>query len=364
MMNYYSDREYFVYRHVAPNGKMYVGITSQPKPSIRWGVGGKFYQKNPHFWNAIQKFGWDNFEHIIVAHGLSVATACHLEEYLIKKYDSMTNGYNQTSGGIYPTEVTDEIRTMIGCKIRAYHASLPEGAWSDKFKGHTITEATRRKQSAKARGRKYSEDVIAKRVATFKKNLTPESRYMMGSSSRGKHLSAETKAKLSAAHTGMKFTESARAKLSQSLRECYANSPRVWVHNDFEELWVDAGRLPEMLSNGYIVGRRNIKDVYVTMGDKTIKIPESELPAYIAMGWHQGFAPERYNNISKSKQKFIYTYKGVVFNTGKALAKYLREHGYPKIVQGTVNLICQGKSVLAYPELSLEIKRSIRDENI
>ena len=71
MRDYYIDRKYFVYRHVAPNGKMYIGITSKSDPTHRWGSGGVCYKKNAHFWNAIQKFGWDNFQHIIVAHGLS-----------------------------------------------------------------------------------------------------------------------------------------------------------------------------------------------------------------------------------------------------------------------------------------------------
>ena len=84
MTDYFKHRKYFVYRHVAPNGKMYIGITGKSDPIYRWGAGGICYKKNVHFWSAIQKYGWDNFQHIIVAHGLSVDTACHLEEYLIK----------------------------------------------------------------------------------------------------------------------------------------------------------------------------------------------------------------------------------------------------------------------------------------
>ena len=113
MSNYYLTRKYFVYRHVAPNSKMYIGITSRLNPEDRWGKDGKGYIENTHFWNAIQKYGWNNFKHIIVAHNLDVDTACHLEEYLIKKYDTMNNGYNQTSGGVRPTEITDEIRDKI-----------------------------------------------------------------------------------------------------------------------------------------------------------------------------------------------------------------------------------------------------------
>ena len=49
------------------NGKMYIGITSRT-PEARWGNNGSQYTKakNPCFYNAIQKYGWDNFEHIIL----------------------------------------------------------------------------------------------------------------------------------------------------------------------------------------------------------------------------------------------------------------------------------------------------------
>lgn len=364
MTDYYKNRKYFVYRHVAPNGKMYIGITSKPEPSMRWGTGGKCYQKNSHFWNAIQKFGWDNFDHIIVAHGLSVDTACHLEEYLIHKYNSFESGYNQTSGGVYPTEVTDEIRSTISRKVKSYHSTLPDGAWSNKFVGHTLDLSTRKKISAKALGRKKSQESIDRQVATFKQNLTPEIRYKMGSNNRGKHLSETTRSKISAANTGRVLSDETKLKLSRSLCETYANSNRIWVHNDIEECWIDTAKLSDFLSSGYVVGRSNTKNVYVSNGKETIKITKSDLPKYISMGWYRGFDTSRYENISKSKHKFIYTYRGLTFNTGKELATYLREHGYPKIVQGTVNLICQGKSVLAYPELSLEIKRSVYNESI
>lgn len=364
MTDYFTNRRYFVYRHIAPNGKMYVGITSKSDPNCRWGSGGIHYKKNAHFWYAIQKFGWDNFQHVIVAHGLSVETACHLEEYLIKKYNTLENGYNQTSGGVRPTEITDEIRLTISQRIKQYHATLPDGAWAKKFVGHQLDESTRKKISAKALGRKKSQAVIDRQVATFKKNLTPEIRYKMGSSARGKHLSDSTKQKLSIANTGRVVSADTKARLSKSLCETYANSNRVWIHRGHDERWVDTTVLDTYLSLGYEVGRSNIKNIYVSKDSITVKITASELDAYLSDGWTRGFTTERYKKVAKSRRKFIYTYNGETFNTGKELSVYLRTHGYPKIVQGTVNLICQGKIVSAYPELSSKIKRSVRDENI
>ena len=64
--------QYSVYMHVnKANDKKYIGITKQT-PEARWGTNGRNYQNRcPHFWSSIQKYGWNNFEHIVVASGLS-----------------------------------------------------------------------------------------------------------------------------------------------------------------------------------------------------------------------------------------------------------------------------------------------------
>lgn len=71
-----------VYAHIAPNGKMYVGITKKKNPNERW-RDGKGYEYQPHFYNAIQKYGWDNFQHEIVASGLTCDEAGKMEQILI-----------------------------------------------------------------------------------------------------------------------------------------------------------------------------------------------------------------------------------------------------------------------------------------
>ena len=78
-----GDKMYIVYQHKnKTNGKMYFGITSR-KPSERWGRDGSGYKSTPHFFSAIMKYGWDNFEHNIVREGLTKEEACQLERQLI-----------------------------------------------------------------------------------------------------------------------------------------------------------------------------------------------------------------------------------------------------------------------------------------
>lgn len=89
-------RNYSVYMHTnKTNKKRYIGITSM-KPKYRWN-NGKGYKKNDDFFNDIIKYGWDNFEHIVIANGLTEAEARLLEAQLILIFRSAdkNRGYNK-----------------------------------------------------------------------------------------------------------------------------------------------------------------------------------------------------------------------------------------------------------------------------
>lgn len=95
--------------HTAPNGKKYVGITAQA-PSQRWRQG-KGYRKNAYFYRAIQKYGWENINHVVLASGLTEEEANARETVLIDMLD-LTNpeyGYNLHTGGLHHS-VTEETR--------------------------------------------------------------------------------------------------------------------------------------------------------------------------------------------------------------------------------------------------------------
>ena len=96
-----NNKCYKVYKHINKiNGKCYIGITSL-EPNKRFGKNGIYYKECTYFWNAIQKYGWDNFEHIIIADNLTKEQACEYEVNLIEhmKSERPDDCYNILVGG-------------------------------------------------------------------------------------------------------------------------------------------------------------------------------------------------------------------------------------------------------------------------
>lgn len=92
--------EYKIYAHVNKiNGKIYIGQTKQSLKE-RWGSDGRRY-KGQVFYNAIQKYGWDNFEHLLILDNLNQMQANYYEKFFIEKYNTTNKnfGYNVTNGG-------------------------------------------------------------------------------------------------------------------------------------------------------------------------------------------------------------------------------------------------------------------------
>lgn len=95
-----------VYLHINPkNRKVYVGITNQ-NVYKRW-KNGHGYVKCKKFYNAILRYGWDNFKHIIFCN-TDKGKALLLEKILVKHYKNKNLSYNITDGG------EDSIPSMIG----------------------------------------------------------------------------------------------------------------------------------------------------------------------------------------------------------------------------------------------------------
>ena len=91
-------KKYYVYIHVCPNGKRYVGCTAKAKPEIRWQEGRGY--RRQLFEEAIRKYGWDNIEHEVFEVD-SKEEMYRKEIELISFYhtNDPRYGYNRSTGG-------------------------------------------------------------------------------------------------------------------------------------------------------------------------------------------------------------------------------------------------------------------------
>lgn len=133
---------YTVYKHTSPNGKVYIGIT-RDNLQHRW-KGGHGYVNNAHFFRAIQRYGWDAFEHEVLFTELTEAEAIEKERELIALYDSTNpaKGYNRDPGGGVRSPET-------AAKISASLTGVPlsqerRQRMSDVRRGVPLSEARKR----------------------------------------------------------------------------------------------------------------------------------------------------------------------------------------------------------------------------
>lgn len=332
-----DNRKFIVYLHTSPKGKRYVGITCV-LPEQRWGTKGSGYRENAHFWNAIQKYGWDNFKHEIVAKDLTLIQACKMEVDLIAKYDSMNpdRGYNHTTGGNWSTP-DEETRRKLSESIRRSRIKNPEisARISNSLKGHVVSEETRLKISAAHTGRKMSEEFCMKQRSRKHSPETIEK--LKGRSTWCKGLTKETDIRLKKISDTLKnreFSDEWRKKISDVRKNQYANGYNpIWINNGVIETSIQKG---DPMPDGFKKGRLSYLDTYIHKGDESKKINHQQLADYLNKGWEKGRPKSVGNSIKKSLQTMHWEYDNLKFDTARDLADYLNVNGYPKISESTV----------------------------
>lgn len=99
-----NKRKYIVYLYTCKiNHKQYVGQTCNKYGMKGRAKNGSGYRSGA-FYNAIKKYGWNNFDGIVLKDNLTKEEANYWETYYIKKYRTCIdyedcNGYNMTEGG-------------------------------------------------------------------------------------------------------------------------------------------------------------------------------------------------------------------------------------------------------------------------
>ena len=201
---------YCVYLHVNKiDGKKYVGQTCQI-PEKRW-KNGLGYKGCVHFFNAIIKYGWDNFEHKIVYNSLTKEEADYFEDLMINSLNTTdyNYGYNIKNGGSIGKHSEET-------KIKISEARKGKPSWN-KGKTGIYSEETRRKLSEAKKGKKFSEEHKRKMSEAKKgKKLSEEHKRKMSEAKKGKKFSEEHKRKLREANKGKHLSEITKQKMSEA----------------------------------------------------------------------------------------------------------------------------------------------------
>lgn len=182
-----KKQKFKVYMHINKiDGKKYIGVTCQ-KLKRRWRKG-EGYKSSDYFYHAINKYGWDNFEHKVLYKGLTKKEAEKIEVELIKKNDAtnQNKGYNLNNGG----------------SLAGKHSKLTRKKISEASKKRPVNWKAIEKMKEINKGRDYTGEHC--------KNISD--------SLTGRKLSKEHIEAIIKSHTGYRHTEEQKRKISDSLK--------------------------------------------------------------------------------------------------------------------------------------------------
>lgn len=183
-----GKKNYCVYMHVNKiNNKKYIGITCESPPEKRWGQNGSKYKKNQAcFYSAIQKYGWENFEHVIWAENLFEYEAKSIEVALIATYKTNVSrwhdeaqGYNMTDGGegTRGRECSEETRRKMSEALKGKYVGE-----NGTFYGKHHTEESKKRMS-EIKKKTY----VGENHPFYGKNHTEESKKKMSEVRKGRY---------------------------------------------------------------------------------------------------------------------------------------------------------------------------------
>lgn len=230
---------YGVYVHIFPNGKIYIGKFKE-NPEKRWGSNGKNY-KQQFVYKAIEKYGWNNINHIIIIDKISEVYSFEIEKQLILKYmaNNSKHWYNLTSGGdgVSGYKYTDEQKLALSKRSKLRKGKYTEETKlkiSKAHKGKIVSEETREKlrnRTCYLKGKNhpfYGVHRYGENAPHYGMKHSEESKELNRQAHLGKKASDETKKKLSDAgkerfknkenhpNYGKKLSEATRNKMSES----------------------------------------------------------------------------------------------------------------------------------------------------
>lgn len=209
-----EKRNYKLYVHISPSNKRYYGITREENINIRW-RSGHGYKYNSHFTNAINKYGWDNIEHIVLFDNLTKEEACLLEKMYIALYNTTNSkyGYNKSYGGDSGLKVTPKTKE----KLRKSKIGNLNPAKRLEVR-KKISKANTGKKRSEEQKKKMSENSKKMWADPNSKVHNPMVREKIRKGNIGKKRSAESRKKMSEVNKGKTLSMQTRKKISDKLK--------------------------------------------------------------------------------------------------------------------------------------------------
>lgn len=226
-----------LYKITFPNGKFYIGITSQSvkdrfSAHRRAALSGFGVNAIHH---AIRKYGPETAAVETLASGVPWSQLLKLEQSAIEQYGSRApSGYNETAGGEgrLGVPLSPEHKEKMSWTGRKHSPDSIKrmrlaqlGRERTEEERVNRAEAMRRpevraKLAAAAAGLVQSDETIEKRAAKNRgQKRTAETRELMRNSQLGKKATEETRAKIGAASAARRHSPEAREKIATAMRE-------------------------------------------------------------------------------------------------------------------------------------------------
>ena len=235
-----AAKEYAIYIHTFPNGKKYVGISSDIKRRFR---NGKGYANQPIMMHAIDKYGWSSVSTEIIQNGLSEEDAKKEEIRLISEMNTTDQryGYNQTLGGegANGRQVSEENKRRTGERMSKIHKGVPlsenhKKKIADALNGRipNISDDGRRRIIESNRTRTYSPET--------RKKMSENTKRGMQDKNMSEYLSKKWNDN----------KEERKAKLRITMYERYGIVPKKYdLREDIVRFGLDKSKYPELFGN-------------------------------------------------------------------------------------------------------------------
>jgi hypothetical protein len=310
-------KKYKVYKRIAPDGRIYVGCTAQTLIK-RSGADGSGYRDNVELWEAIQKFGWDNFVSEILLETEDAELAAETETKYIKKYNTTDSrygfnkriqtyitddDYSERLSKAIKEGTTEESRKQRSESIRRFYANPENREFHRQRIRRTLAKPEVRERLIQAIERNNAKPEVRQKIRESVLRYWTEERKEQSELSRQRLAPTEVRSRISEGTKRGLASPEVREKMSEAQKTKWAD-PEYHARTqaamkaacNTEEHRKNVSKAQKVAQN-----RPEVKAkisaafsglVFINNGVKNKRVKEAEVEHYVATGdWVRGKLP-------------------------------------------------------------------------